>query len=317
MNNFFDNTRIIEVLWKRKLHLLIVFAVAAVLAVIFSSPFFLKPKFKSTARIYPTNIFSFSEESRSEQMLEIIHSQDIKLKMIDAFNLPEVYKIRRNSPSFLSFILDKYDKNISANKTEYETVEIKVLDENPQRACTMCDSLIDFYNQKVSVMHRLKQMEMVRITKETLDRKNHELDTVLVNINKLRESSGIYDFPLQAGEVTRGYMEALANGRGSTPDAQKIKALYDNLSEKGAETRKQEVKFNKLIHMVDSLSNLYETHLAEANKKITYCHVVQHPLPADKKSYPVRWLILFFSTVSAVFLASLVFLILDYKKENS
>ncbi len=181
----------------------------------------------------------------------------------------------------------------------------------------MCDSLIEFYNQKVSSMHRLKQLEMVKITKDALDRKTRELDSVLTKINNLQSNSGIFDFQSQSGEVTRGYMEALATGRGSTSEGQKIKSIYDNLLQKGNETRRLEVRFSNLIYHVDSLSNLYDTHLAEAAKKITYCHIVQHPLPADKKSYPVRWLIAFFSTVSAVFLSTLVFLILDYRKENS
>ena len=38
----------------------------------------------------------FSEESQSEQLLEIINSLDIKLRIIDAFNLSEVYKIKKD-----------------------------------------------------------------------------------------------------------------------------------------------------------------------------------------------------------------------------
>jgi uncharacterized protein involved in exopolysaccharide biosynthesis len=53
----------------------------------------------------------------------------------------------------------------------------------------------------------------------------------------------------------------------------------------------------------------------EYEKDITYSHIVEHPIVADKKSYPVRWLIVAFSTFSAVFMAFLVFLVLDYRKE--
>jgi uncharacterized protein involved in exopolysaccharide biosynthesis len=43
---------------------------------------------------------------------------------------------------------------------------------------------------------------------------------------------------------------------------------------------------------------------------------VEKPFAADKKSYPVRWIIVMFSLVSAVFMAMLVFLVLDYRKEQ-
>jgi uncharacterized protein involved in exopolysaccharide biosynthesis len=57
-------------------------------------------------------------------------------------------------------------------------------------------------------------------------------------------------------------------------------------------------------------------YLSEYEKDITYAHIVEHPFPADKKSYPVRWLIVTLSTFSAVFLALLVFLVLDYRKND-
>ena len=93
MNNFFDNQRILEVIWKRKFHFIIVGLVAIALSAVFSGSTFIKPKYKSTARIYPTNLWELSEESKTEQMLEVINSRDIKLKMFDAFggnnyNLP-------------------------------------------------------------------------------------------------------------------------------------------------------------------------------------------------------------------------------------
>ena len=79
MNNFFDNQRILDLIWKRKLHFIVVGIIAIVLSAIFSGPTFIKPKFKSTARIYPTNnIAIFSEESETEQLLEIINSNDLK-----------------------------------------------------------------------------------------------------------------------------------------------------------------------------------------------------------------------------------------------
>ena len=68
MNNFFDNQRILNVIWKRKLHFVVIGVIAVVLAAIFSGPAFMRPKYRSSARIYPTNIWVLSEESETEQM---------------------------------------------------------------------------------------------------------------------------------------------------------------------------------------------------------------------------------------------------------
>ncbi len=314
MNNFFDNQRILELIWKRKFHFIIVGVIAIALSAIFSGPTFITPKFKSTARIYPTNLSVISEESETEQMLEILNSNDIKLKMFKAFDLGEIYNIKKDDPHYLTYMFDIYNKNVKTSKTEYETVEINVMDFSPERACNMCDSIIHFYNRKVGEMHKAKNLEMVQITQKMLDKKYEEYDSLKVQLNQIREKYGMYNFERQSPEITRGYMNALASGRGSTSDGQKIEKLYNNFSEKGAEIQWLEKHSSSAINQIDSIRRIHEIYLMEYEKDITYSNVVEHPIPADKKSYPVRWLIVAFSTISAVFLALLVFLVLDYRK---
>lgn len=316
MNNFFDNQRIFQLIWKRKVHFIIVGVVAIVLSVVFSGPMFIQPKFKSTARIYPTNLWVLSEESESEQMLEILNSRDIKLKMFEAFGLDEVYKVAPDDPHYLTYMLDIYNNNVSASKTKFETVEIKVMDYLPERAADMCDSIIHFYNKKVRDMHKAKDWEMVLISRKGLEKKYSELDSISTELDSVRLKYGILDYNSQAERVTEGYMEALANGRTSNSETKEIKELYEKLAAQGTKAEWLENRHDYLINVIDSLTTLHETHLSEYEKDITYSHVVEYPVPADKKSYPVRWLIVAFSTVSALFSALLVFLVLDYRKKE-
>lgn len=314
MENFFDNQRILQLIWKRKIHFIIVGAIAIVLAAIFSGPIFIKPKFKSTARVYPTNIWTLSNESETEQMLEILNSSDIKFKMFDAFNLDQVYRINKEDPNYLTYMFDMYNTNVSISKTEYETAEIKVLDHDPERASDMCDSIIVFFNKKVRELHKAKDKEMVDISQKALNQKYEELSDVEKQLDSLRMATGIINFSEQVPELTRGYMNALATGRGSAGDTKTIEKLYNNFSKEGTKATYLENKFNKTVLVIDSLTNQHELYLVEYEKDITYSHVVEYPFPADKKSYPVRWMIVLFSTISAVFLALLVFLVLDYRK---
>ncbi len=316
MNNFFDNQRILTLIWKRKIHFVIVGIIAIVLSAIFSGPTFIRPMFKSVARVYPTNISTISDESETEQMLEIMNSNDIKLKMFNTFDLGSVYKIQKDDPHYLSYMFDIYNKNVSTSKTEYETVEISVMDYEPERAKVMCDSLIHFYNVKVGAMHKAKSLEMVQITKNLLYKKHVEYDSLKLRLNEIRAESGIFSFNAQSPEITRGYMNTLNTGKGASNDGKKIEKLYNNLAEKGSEIQWLENQNRKTINEIDSVAVLHERYLIEYEKDITYSHVVEHPIVADKKSYPVRWLIVAFSTFSAVFLALLVFLVLDYRKED-
>ncbi|WP_320110314.1 Wzz/FepE/Etk N-terminal domain-containing protein [Draconibacterium orientale] len=315
MDNFFDNQRILQLIWKRKFHFVLVGVIAVVLSAIFSGPAFITPKFKSTARLYPTNIWTMSDESETEQMLEILNSNDIKFRMFDSFDLAKVYKVNKDDPQYITYMLGEYNTNVSTGKTEFETAEIKVLDEDPQRASAMCDSIISFFNQKVQELHKAKEKEMLDITSRQLDRKLNELEVYEHNLDSLREKYGIISYG-QVDEVTRGYMNALASGRGSAGDTKKIEQLYDNFSKEGSRAYRLENQYNKTIETIDSLSIAYDSYLTEYEKEITYSHVVEYPFPADKKAYPVRWLIVAFTTLSALFFALLVFLVLDYGKKD-
>ncbi len=316
MDNFFDNRRLLLIVWNRKFHFVIVGIVAVLISAIFSGPTFIAPKFKSTARVYPTNISVISEESETEQMLEVINSRDIALRMFDAFHLGEVYKIKKDDPQYLTNLLAKYNKNVSASKTQFETVEIKVMDADPQRASNMCDSIIHFYNEKVGGMHRLKRWEMVEISQRMLDKKNVEYDTLKNRLTTMQKTYGVFDLRGQSPEITRGYMNALSSGRASSADGKKIEKLYNNFTEKGTEIAWLEKQTRSAMAAIDSISKIREVNLMDYEKKITYSHVVEHPIPADKNSYPVRWLIVVASTFSAVFMAFLIFLVLDYRKWN-
>jgi hypothetical protein len=249
-------------------------------------------------------------------LLEIISSNDIKFRVFDAFKLNEIYKIPRSDPQYLTNLLSEYNSNVTVKKTEFETVELSVLDKDPKRAALMCDSVIHFYNEKVREMHSAKNREVMRIVTDNMKLRTLERDSLLKLLNLQREQYKILDFNTQLRDVTRGYMEALATGKVNTQGGREIKQLYDNMSVKGGEAYILERRFIKTNMAIDSLKYLYDINLSEANKKITYCHIVEKPVPADKKSYPVRWMLVSMTLFASLFLSLLLFILLDYRKEK-
>jgi capsular polysaccharide biosynthesis protein len=308
MENFFNNERILKSLLKWKMHIVIVSVLAIILSAFISSSLFITPKFKSTGRLYPVNLQLFSEESESEQMLENIRSVDLKFRLIDAFQLDKVYKIDRSDPLYKTYILDHFNENVSCKKTEFESVEVKILDEDPQRASDMVDSLIHYYNQSIQHQHSIKYFEVAKIAKRDLKLKNNEIDSVSLLLKELSKNYDLLDFPLQVEATSAGLMEAAAR-KGDTKPA---KALLENLKEKGLEFNHLQKQLSKFQHVADSIKVEYDWGISHGTKQITYSVVVEKPFPADKKSYPVRWLIVFLSTLAA-FLASVVtVLVIDY-----
>ncbi len=316
MTNFFDNQNLLETIWKWKKHLIVVGVLAIAFSAIFSSSTFIKPKYKSTARIYPSNnIYSFSDESQSEQLLEIINSQDIKLRTIDAFNLSEVYKISKQDPHYLTYMLGEFNENVKFKKTEYETIEIQVLDTDPQRACSMCDSIISFLDEKIRVLHSIKYKEVVKLAKEDMVKFDHEIDSITTQMNELREKYHILDYESQSKELTKGMVKVLSEQKKNTSGGKELGQWMKNLSEKGGDFIVLKQQLKNLFFQRDSVKQAYDWSLSNAKKKIVYGQRVQNPIASDKKAYPVRWLIVLVSTFAALFVAMLVILVLENKKK--
>jgi capsular polysaccharide biosynthesis protein len=315
MTNFFDNQNLLEIIWKWKKHLIVVAILAIVVSAIFSSSTFIKPKYKSTARIYPSkNIYIYSEESESEQLLEIISALDIKLRVIDAFNLSDAYKISKQDPKYMSYMLAEFNDNVKFKKTEFETIEISVLDTDPNRACAMCDSIITFLDDKVRTMHRLKYEEVVKIARQDYAKLTHQIDSIEEKLNVLRRDYHIIDYSTQAQEITRGMVKSLNGQKMNTAGGREIKKWFDTFTEKGGEYVLLDQQSKLLVAQRGDLKKIMDAAISDANKKIVYGQRVQNPVPADEKAYPSRSLIVLFSTLAALFVALLVILVLENKK---
>ncbi|HOO83162.1 MAG TPA: hypothetical protein PLS94_01245 [Prolixibacteraceae bacterium] len=312
MENFFDNKRILESVWKWKIHISAIVAVAVVISAIISGPSFIEPKFKSTARVYPMNIDEVSEESESEHLLEFLMSVDLKFRLIDAFKLDEVYKINRNDKLYKTYILYEYNKNIKYKKTDFESIEISVMDADPNRAAQMVDSLIAFLNEAVLIEKNKLHLEWADMAKRALDRKNKELDSLFNIVEKIREETGLVDYDAQVESATLGLMEAAARGGDRRPAQEAMKQLVEN----GGELRKyQELIITHEI-AADTLQRRYDKYMMFGNKQVSFTQIVEKPYAADKKAYPIRWLIVLLAAFGAGFIAVITVLLIDYFRES-
>ncbi|MGE5426464.1 MAG: Wzz/FepE/Etk N-terminal domain-containing protein [Methylococcaceae bacterium] len=316
MTNFFDNQNLLEIIWKWKKHLIVVAVLAVLISAVFSSSTFIKPKYKSTARIYPSkNIYIYSEESESEQLLEIISALDIKLRVIDAFNLSDVYHFSKQDPKYMSYMLAEFNDNVKFKKTEFETIEISVLDTDPKRASAMCDSIISYLDDKVRAMHRLKYEEVVKIARQDYAKLTHQIDSVEERLNVLRRDYHIIDYSTQAQEITRGMVKSMNAQKINTAGGRELKKWFNDFTDKGGEYVLLDQQSKLLVSQRGDLKKILDGAISDANKKIVYGQRVQNPVPADEKAYPSRGLIVMLSTLAALFLALLGILILENKKK--
>ncbi|TSA37648.1 MAG: hypothetical protein D4R64_05500 [Porphyromonadaceae bacterium] len=312
MNPYLNNKTLLELALKWKYHLGIIALIAGSIAIVLSSPLFLKPKFKSTSIVYPVNMGKYSEESYTEQMLEILNSGDIRDQIIAAFKLDEHYKISPLYKYFKTALYGKYAEEISFRKTENEAVKIQVLDTDPLMACAMVDSIRKFYDQKVQSLHRIKVAEELNIRTLELERLKKEMDSITNCLSELGRKYGVMEITGQSEGISTAYFQAVANGK----DNQTLKDYFTNVASKSPEARSLMLRVEGCSMRVIEVQKLCDDAYRELNKVITYSVVVTPPYPADKKDWPIRSVIVLMSVIFTLMMAMVVIGVIENRNNT-
>lgn len=305
---------LLNIVMKWRVRLAIVLVASITLSTIFSSGFFIDPKYKSTAIIYPSNLMPYSQESPTEQMLQLFQSDSIFNHVVEHFHLISHYKLDSISPTIHNELLNEYTENVSVRKTEYEAVKLEVLDRDAQVACNMINEMVNAFNAYTLKLNKEKSKELVNIFEEQLDRKSLQIDSINTALKEIAVKFGIIDFKSQSRELSKEYYRTVASG-----NEKKINELTNsmrNLEERGG-------KFNELQnHLVNStkeyatLQTQYNTVLSDSKKNLTYTNMVVKPFPSNKKAYPIRWLIVTISACASTLFSLLIITILEGRKPD-
>jgi hypothetical protein len=315
MEEYFSSKRIINILVRWKYHLTIIAVVAILLSAFFSGPIFITPLFKSYAVMYPSNIAPYATENETEQMIQIFQSGDLRDTVIKKFNLAQHYGIDPNYKFYRSTMLWEWGNRVKVNKTPYEAVTLEVFDQDPVVANDIANTMIECYNLKVRNLHKEKFQEVVANYRGVWELKRKDLDSLKAAAEELGTKYGVLDFPNQTKEVMRAYL-----GSSSQYNKKEAALLKKNLEEKGGEM----MLLGELMKSESGTYSQYKLDFDRAiqnyNRQFTYVNLLNKPFPADKKSYPVRWIIILVSTLAAMFIAVMVIGVIEdrkFKKQRS
>ena len=180
-NEDFESTNFIVFLHQWRKPLYIISIVAFIASIIFSSPFFITPKFESTVIMFPTStnsiskallsdnvgekqdIMQFGEDEQAEQMLQILSSNKIRDKVIEKYNLMEHYEINKDSKYKNTKLFNAYENNVTFRRTEYMAVKITVLDKDPKIAAAMANDIAELMDSTKNTMQKERAIRAFEI----------------------------------------------------------------------------------------------------------------------------------------------------------
>ncbi len=314
-NHIFD---FIRSSWKQ---LLIICLIAAISSTVVA--FILPPQYKATTILfssqdnnisksllndepYSKDYLAFGEEKNSEQMLQILKSDEVMQAINKKYNLIDLYGLSKRSDKY-AVLKDYYSNNFNSEITEYQSIKVQVYDHNPDRAALMANSMVSAADSLFRAIVHQRTEAAYRIVKQQYDSMLQVENSLEDSMNYFRKA-GILNFDLQVREYTRGYSEAEVKGSPAS-----IEALESKLKPFQQYGKQYFIIENNLIDAYKWMQQLKVNYLqakANAEKYIPPFFVAEKAVPPDKRTYPIRWLIVAGSTMAAFFfgLAALLFI---------
>ena len=327
--NTYSSKYLCKLLVEYRKPILIILAVAALCAVIFSSPFFITPLYKSTVVIYPTSsnstskvlisttyqsekdIMNFGEDEQTEQMLQVLNSNRVRDKVISRFNLMEHYDIKANSKYPITKLNKLYDARIKFRRTEYNAVKITVLDSDAALSARIANEIAEIFDSTMNQMQKEVAIQAFRLVEEeyaTLWNEMHELEDSLNTLRKL----GVFDYESQVEMLSQQL--AVELGKGNTQGIKNIQEQLDILAEYGGASYAINERLDNDRLQLSLVKSKYEEAKVDATQYIPHKFVVTSAFQAERKSYPIRWIIVVVTVLSTFLL--LIFCIVFYDRSK-
>jgi uncharacterized protein involved in exopolysaccharide biosynthesis len=322
----FSSTEFFNFIVKKIKPLAIITLIGAVVSIIVALT--IQPRYKSKVVMFPAssssvsndllsnnpgqkNILKFGSEEEAEQMIQVLYSNEIRDNIITKYNLMQHYEIDSASQFPLTKLYNKYKSNISFRRTEYLSVEIEVLDTDPQTAANIANDIASLTDTVMNRMQKDRALLALKLVGEEYTGLQNQMKVMEDSLGIIREK-GINNYETQAEVYNSALAAAIAKGNIQAMNA--IQQKIDTLSKYGGIYVSLR---DRLIYETERLSRLKAKYLeakVDYEQKLPHKFIVDRAVKAEKKSKPVRWIIVSLSTFSTFIFAMIFLILLDTLK---
>lgn len=329
----FESTNIITYIYKHFKILALVSAAAFVIAVIVSLT--IPNKFKSTTTFFPAattsvaknllderynaknGILDFGEEEEAERMLELLGSQFIQDNIISKYQLINHYKINMTKSGWQVKFNDVYESNISFKRNKNLAIVISVLDENPDMAANIANSMVELLDQNIKLIRKDRADKALALVEHEFNEQEDYINSIQDSLGKLMKL-GVNDYKSQSERLYEGYSNALISNNSAA-----LKTIEKKLEQVGQYGEAYINMFNMYGLAASRLTEIrskYKIMQAEARQELPELYIVNKAYPAYGKDTPKRSIIVIIATLSTFLFALILLMINDtikrYKKSE-
>ena len=322
----FDSSNLVIFLYKWRKSLFIVMVIALFTSWFFSCPWFITPKFKSTVILFPASntsvskallseqsakgqdLTAFGEDEQAEQLLQILNSNKIRNRVVKQFNLMDHYGIDSTSNYKYSKLFKEYENNISFRRTEYMAVQISVYDTDPQMAADIANTIAALLDSTKNDMQRQRSIKGFKVVEAEYKTMKEEVSQIVDSLIVLG-SLGVNDVEYQSQVLNQQFAIALMNGNRTAQAA--LQKKLDILGKYGGIYMSLKNALEFKTEQLTLLQAKFKESKVDAEENLPQKFIVSDAFKAEMKSYPVRWLIVIVSTISALFITIIVIMVME------
>ncbi len=302
----FSSVDLLIYMWNKRRILIIVSFLAAVTSIIVSLQ--ITEKYKSTVVMFPTtgasvskallssnyagrqSVYGFGEEEQAEQLLQVLNSEQIRSRIIEKYNLMEHYEIDSTSKYPYTELINTYKNNINFRRTELMSVEISVMDTDPQQAADIAN---DISNLIDTVFNNMKY-----------ERAQAAFEMVSMEFMEAADNVGLLQDSLEF--IGKQISSSLRRMEGSS-----TAQLTTALAQYGGTFISLTKNVEHHTRRYTDLRQRYQEARMEANQRLPHKFIIDKAYPSEKKAYPRRSIIVLVSTASAFLFTLILLIIID------
>jgi len=318
----FSLVEVLRFALKWKWHILILTALAGIAGAVFSGPTFITPKFASTVVFYPSTINSisgvvlsdnqfkdkdaleFGEEEEAEYALQILNSAPLMTKVVERFDLMNHYDIDPSGSYPYTKLEREIKSNISFRRTELLSIEIQVLDKDPKLAAEIANYISAALDTAKTEIQRQVGQKAFEIIEKEYKSKLAEVEQLKDGINALN-SEGVVENPFNRKNKRAARNDALGN-------VDQLQGAGNNLGTLLSLTESLSLQ----VEQLNELQRKFERAKVDLNEYIPHHFVVTPASAAEKKTKPVRWIIVLISMFSTFFLSMIMIIVIERIRES-
>ena len=304
----FNSVDLLIYIWNKRIVLMIVGIVAAAASMVISLT--ITPMFSSSVIMFPASnasvargllamnysgnqsVYGFGEEDQAEQLLQVLHSEPIRTRIINDYNLMEHYEIDPAGKYPLTELYEMFKTNINFSLTEYQSVEISVMDSDPEISAAIANDISNLVDTVFNSMKKKRAMSALKLVEEQYMEAEGQLIAMQDSLYRIS-----YNL---ANNI---------NPRGDVADK-----MIGAFAEYGVSYMYMLHQMRYEVGMANNMRIRFQEAKMEAQQNLPYKFVVEKAVPPEKKAYPNKSLIVVVSTFASLLFALIILIVIDNVK---